>query len=88
MKKADTSNEKFHQETLSALEKFDSVVYTDGSKMGEAYSIVYENFWNTYIENYLSLIFRKINDFLHRFILEHKSVDFTNLVVNFTILYC
>jgi hypothetical protein len=38
-------------------------------------------------ENYLSLIFRKINDFVHRFILHHKSVDFTILVVNFTILY-
>jgi hypothetical protein len=39
-------------------------------------------------ENYLSLIFRKINDFVHRFILGHKSVDFTILVVNLTILYC
>jgi hypothetical protein len=42
----------------------------------------------TRIENYLWLIFRKINDFVHRFILDHKSVDFTILVVNFTILYC
>jgi hypothetical protein len=42
MKKADTSNKKFHQE---ALEKYDSVVYTHGSKMGEAvgYSIGNEN---------------------------------------------
>jgi hypothetical protein len=40
-----------------------------------------------YIENYLSLIFRKINDFVHRFILDHKSVDFTILVVNCIILY-
>jgi hypothetical protein len=39
-------------------------------------------------ENYLSLIFRKINDFVHGFILDHKSVDVTILVVNFTILYC
>jgi hypothetical protein len=39
-------------------------------------------------ENYLSLIFRKINNIVHRFILDHKSVDFTILVVNFTILYC
>jgi hypothetical protein len=39
-------------------------------------------------ENYLSLIFRKIYDFLHKFILDHKSDDFTILVVNFTILYC
>jgi hypothetical protein len=38
-------------------------------------------------ENYLSLIFRKINDFVDRFILDHKSVDFTFLVVNFTISY-
>jgi hypothetical protein len=30
-----------------------------------------------YTENYLSLIFRKINDFVDRFILDHKSVDFT-----------
>jgi hypothetical protein len=30
MKKADTSNEKFHQEALSALEKYDLVFYTDG----------------------------------------------------------
>jgi hypothetical protein len=45
MKEVDTSNEKLHQEALSALEKYDSVVYTDGSKMGEAvaYSIVNEN---------------------------------------------
>jgi hypothetical protein len=42
----------------------------------------------TSTENYLSLIFRKINDFVHRFILDHKSVDFTILIVNFTILYC
>jgi hypothetical protein len=41
-----------------------------------------------FTENYLSLIFRKINDFVHRFILDHKSVDFTILVVNSTILYC
>jgi hypothetical protein len=34
-----------------------------------------------YTENYLSLIFRKINDFVLRFILDHKSVDFTILVV-------
>jgi hypothetical protein len=40
------------------------------------------------IENYLSLIFRKINDFVHRFILDNKSVDFTILVVNFTIINC
>jgi dimeric dUTPase (all-alpha-NTP-PPase superfamily) len=40
------------------------------------------------IENYLLLIFRKINDFVHNFILVHKSVDFTILVVNFTILNC
>jgi hypothetical protein len=33
-------------------------------------------------EHYLSLIFRKINGFVH------KSVDFTILVVNFIILYC
>jgi hypothetical protein len=39
-------------------------------------------------ENYLSLIFLKINDFVHRFILDNKSVDFTILVVSFTILYC
>jgi hypothetical protein len=39
-------------------------------------------------ENYLSLIFRKINDFVHRFILDHKYIYFTILVVNFTILYC
>jgi hypothetical protein len=39
-------------------------------------------------ENYLSLIFRKINDFVHRFILYHKYVDFTILVINFTILNC
>jgi hypothetical protein len=38
-----------------------------------------------YTENNLSLIFRKINDFVHRFILNHKTVDFTILVVNFTI---
>jgi hypothetical protein len=37
-------------------------------------------------ENYLSLIYRKINDFLHSIILYHKSVDFTILVINFTIL--
>jgi hypothetical protein len=45
MKKADTSNEKFHQEALSALEKYDLVFYTDGSKIGEAvgYLIVNEN---------------------------------------------
>jgi hypothetical protein len=42
----------------------------------------------THTENYLSLIFRKINDFVHRFILDHKSVDFTILVVNITISYC
>jgi hypothetical protein len=45
----DTSNEKFHQEALSGLEKYASVVYTDGSKMGGAvrYSIVNKNqtFW-------------------------------------------
>jgi hypothetical protein len=41
-----------------------------------------------YTENYLSLIFCKINNFVHRYILDHKSVDFTILVVNFTILYC
>jgi hypothetical protein len=41
-----------------------------------------------YTEIFLSLIFRKINDFVHRFILDHKSVDFTILVVNFIILYC
>jgi hypothetical protein len=28
------------------------------------------------------LIFRKINDFVYRFILDQKSVDFTILVVN------
>jgi hypothetical protein len=39
MKKADTSNEKFHQEALSALEKYDSMVYTDRSKIGEAVCI-------------------------------------------------
>jgi hypothetical protein len=39
-------------------------------------------------EIFLSLIFRKINDFVHRFILDYKSVNFTILVVNFTILYC
>jgi hypothetical protein len=39
-------------------------------------------------ENYLSLIFRKINDFVHRFILDHKAVNFTIFVVNFTIFYC
>jgi hypothetical protein len=27
-------------------------------------------------------------DLVHRFILDHKSVDFTILVVNFTTLYC
>jgi hypothetical protein len=45
MKKADTSDEKFQQEALSALVKYDSVVYTDGSKMSEVvgYSIVNEN---------------------------------------------
>jgi hypothetical protein len=43
---------------------------------------------NAHTENYLSLIFRKFNDFVHRFILGHKSVDFTILVVNNTILYC
>jgi hypothetical protein len=42
----------------------------------------------SYTENYLSLIFHKINDFVHKFILDHKYVDFTILVVNFTILYC
>jgi hypothetical protein len=46
----------------------------------------------TFDKNYLSLIFRKIfrkiNDFVHKFILDHKSVDFTILIVNFTILYC
>jgi hypothetical protein len=42
----------------------------------------------SYTEHYFSFIFRKINDFVHRFILDHKSVDFTILVVNFTILYC
>jgi hypothetical protein len=41
-----------------------------------------------FTENYLSLIFRKINDFVHSFILDHKSVNFTILFVNFTILYC
>jgi hypothetical protein len=41
-----------------------------------------------YNENYLSLIFRKINYFVQRLILDHKSVDFTILVVNFTIFYC
>jgi hypothetical protein len=39
-------------------------------------------------EYYLLLIFRKINDFVNIFFLDHKSVDFTILVVNFTILYC
>jgi hypothetical protein len=45
IKKADTRNKKFPQEALSTLEKYDSVVYTDGSKMDEAvgYSIVNEN---------------------------------------------
>jgi hypothetical protein len=48
----------------------------------------------SFTENYLSMIFRKINDFVHRFILDHKSVDFTILVVNYTVsllilpLYC
>jgi hypothetical protein len=42
----------------------------------------------TFTENYLSLIFRKINNFVQRFILDHKFVDFTILVVNLTILYC
>jgi hypothetical protein len=41
-----------------------------------------------FTENYLLLIFIKINDFVHRFILDHKFVDFTILVVNFTILDC
>jgi hypothetical protein len=45
IKKADTRNKKFPQEEFSTLENYDSVVYTDGSKMGEAvgYSIVNEN---------------------------------------------
>jgi hypothetical protein len=45
MTKADTCSEKIHQEALSVLKKYDSVVYTDGSKMGEAVgnSIVNEN---------------------------------------------
>jgi hypothetical protein len=36
MKKCDTCNEIFHQEALSAVEKYDSVVYKDGSKMSKA----------------------------------------------------
>jgi hypothetical protein len=45
----------------------------------------FEDTWKNYTGNYFSYIFRKINDFV---ILDHKSVDFTILVVNFTILYC
>jgi hypothetical protein len=41
----------------------------------------------SFVKNYLSLIC-KINDFVHKFILDHKSVDFTIFFVDFTILYC
>jgi hypothetical protein len=44
---------------------------------------VFGNYWCT--SNYLSLIFRKVNDFVRRFILDHKSIAFTILVVNFTV---
>jgi hypothetical protein len=53
---------------------------------GNSHVHLFTGSWDN-TENYLSLIFRKINDFAHRFILDHKSVEFTILVVNFTILY-